>query len=688
MNQEIILKQLRFQYFKGIKDLEINFDPKQTTIQGDNGLGKSTIFGGFCFLLFGKDQFESEKSGDIKTYDKNGNHLEKLDHSVEGTFLVNGQEIVLKRVLREIWSKPRGQVDEVLSGHKSFYFVNGTSCGTETEFKKEVANIIEEKTFKLLTNPHFFNEILSWQDRRDILTTIAPPLSDSEIIDKISNLNNKDRISNLVNILNSGRPLEQKKREITAKKKEIKDELDRIPARIDTATKMKPELPEGGFETIEEKVNKLHEEINSIDAQLADKSKVNESLLEKKRQKQQFIHDLKYKLQELEQKSKDSFNVDKNKQLDIIAGIGNQIASENRNISSIQKEIDDNNKSILTIKDRKKFAEERYPELEKRKKDLIERFNSINDEMFQFDPEQFSCPCPTCKRDYSSDDIESNRVLFEKAFNEEKSKKLDAIDNEGLVIKEDIEKYQNNISDFEKQISEKEEANKTLEANLKVHQDKISELNSSLETEKAKLQAFNVKPEPTQEEKDIEAQIQKAESPESTEDNSGTGLKNIKAAKQAELDELKSILSQRDTIKKADDMISEFKALEKKLSQELADLEKDEDIILEFTKTKIESIEERISGMFSVVKFKLFDTKIQGEDKPCCEATIDGVPYNIANTASKVNAGLDIINALCEYYKTIAPIFIDNRESISELIPTKSQIITLEKVTGLNLTVK
>jgi len=30
---------LRFQYFKGIKDLEINFNPKQITIQGYNDLG-------------------------------------------------------------------------------------------------------------------------------------------------------------------------------------------------------------------------------------------------------------------------------------------------------------------------------------------------------------------------------------------------------------------------------------------------------------------------------------------------------------------------------------------------------------------------------------------------------------------------------------------------------------------------
>ena len=47
--------------------------------------------------------------------------------------------------------------------------------------------------------------------------------------------------------------------------------------------------------------------------------------------------------------------------------------------------------------------------------------------------------------------------------------------------------------------------------------------------------------------------------------------------------------------------------------------------------------------------------------------------------AGKVNAGLDIINSLCEYYEVTAPIFIDFRESVSKIIPTASQIVNLIK---------
>jgi len=53
------------------------------------------------------------------------------------------------------------------------------------------------------------------------------------------------------------------------------------------------------------------------------------------------------------------------------------------------------------------------------------------------------------------------------------------------------------------------------------------------------------------------------------------------------------------------------------------------------------------------------------------------VPYSNVNTAGKLNIGLDIINMLTEFYQVSAPIIIDNRESVTDIIECKSQIINL-----------
>ena len=97
----------------------------------------------------------------------------------------------------------------------------------------------------------------------------------------------------------------------------------------------------------------------------------------------------------------------------------------------------------------------------------------------------------------------------------------------------------------------------------------------------------------------------------------------------------------------------------------------------EFTKAKINECEKRINRMFAHVTFKLYDYTLENNPVETCVPLVNGVPFFVANTAAKVNAGLDIINALCKFYNVCAPIFIDGRESVNTLVPTASQIINL-----------
>lgn len=85
-----------------------------------------------------------------------------------------------------------------------------------------------------------------------------------------------------------------------------------------------------------------------------------------------------------------------------------------------------------------------------------------------------------------------------------------------------------------------------------------------------------------------------------------------------------------------------------------------------FSKAKVEAVENRINGLFSLVRFKMFEQQINGGEVETCEATVNGVPYSDLNNAMKINAGLDIINAICKSEGVTAPIFIDNAESVNE----------------------
>ena len=77
------------------------------------------------------------------------------------------------------------------------------------------------------------------------------------------------------------------------------------------------------------------------------------------------------------------------------------------------------------------------------------------------------------------------------------------------------------------------------------------------------------------------------------------------------------------------------------------------------------------------VAFKLFNQQVNGGLSECCEALVDGVPFGNVNTAGQINAGLSIIKTLSEHYDVQAPIFIDNRESVNQLVNLNNQVINL-----------
>jgi hypothetical protein len=168
----------------------------------------------------------------------------------------------------------------------------------------------------------------------------------------------------------------------------------------------------------------------------------------------------------------------------------------------------------------------------------------------------------------------------------------------------------------------------------------------------------------------------------------------------------KKSIDERDRIKpkieqtvylmgKLDGGCAEFLSKEVKLleltarvyAQKIANIEGDEYVMKAFTKEKIAEAEARINRLFSKVKFQLFDYTIEGNESETCIPFVDGVNFQSANTASQINAGLEIINVISRFYNVTAPIFIDRRESVNEITKTEAQIINLTVTKSKVLTI-
>lgn len=77
----IKINYLRFLNFKSFRDKRIEFSDN-TEICGRNATGKTTVFDGFMWCLFGKDSTD-RKQFNVKTLDADGNAIPKLPHEVE-----------------------------------------------------------------------------------------------------------------------------------------------------------------------------------------------------------------------------------------------------------------------------------------------------------------------------------------------------------------------------------------------------------------------------------------------------------------------------------------------------------------------------------------------------------------------------------------------------------------------------
>jgi DNA repair exonuclease SbcCD ATPase subunit len=636
--KQVKIKKLILHNFKGIKDFETVFNGT-TKIFGDNATGKTTLVDAFTWLLFGKDS-TGRKDFSIKTFDANNQPIHKLDHEVVCEFDVDGEDMILKRVYREKWVTRRGSSEPELQGHETLFYWNDVPMQAG-EFQKKVDQVISEDTFKMLTSPFYFNT-LKWQDRRSILTTIAGDVSDQDIAS--GNLEFSALIENMGN-----KTLDEFKKELAAKKKKLKDELKQIPARIDEVTRNTPEAKDWAW--IEDEIKTVEKNIAIIDEQLQDSSKIFDDFYKKKQERQQKIHVIKSKISDIEHEGRLKFN--------------NQVKEKNESIENAKSEIQRINRKIETGAKEIKDLQERIKTYQDEQNRLRQEWGKVNEEEFPGFGDEGNFKCPTCQQDLPTETIESKKAEIKVNFNAEKERKLADISAQGVGYKIKIENTQKDIGqlqsvDYESQI-------KAHEAVIKEWQEKHLEsvqalISGNVDYERLKKELEEFEKEPVEE-----------EAPKV--DNSG--LKEKKTALNSTLDGLKKNLNSKSQIETADKRKKQLLDEERKYSQQLAELEQSEFTIQEFTKAKVDLLEAKINSLFEGVRFRMFDTQLNGGLIECCDTIIDGVPWLDANNAAKINAGIEIINVLSKHYEQVAPIWIDNAESITKITDSEAQKIEL-----------
>lgn len=672
----IILKAMSLINFKGIRNAEFNFNTTTNNISGDNATGKTTIVNAFLWCLFGKD-IEDRKDFEIKTYDKEGKIIERLEHSVELVLDVDFKEITLKRVLSEKWQKKRGSDDLEFTGNETTYFWNEVPL-KQMDYQSKIKDLIDEGLFKLLTNVNYFHT-LHWEKRREIIFSLAGEITDSEILSESDMETDHSQI--IGNILSHGKTMAEAKAETANKKKRIKDEIQFIPSRIDEAERSKPNpVYVKGLEDEKRILNtKLQSFQNDLQQVIDAETSFTERLALQNKEYTERLDRL-YKLKNAK------FKLEKEIESDIRASYKNP---ENE-INSLKREIEQIDISIVNLNSKFQNGLLKADEIEGKLTEKREQWKLINTEQ-QPHFDESSCKCPTCQQSLPAETIRLNKDEFIHNFNASKKLRLDKNVLEGKELVEERKMIEDLLQQLILNLdaAQKEAESKKVELErLKKESEELPDIEKNIADAKATNNEL-------QELRANVIELEKGIEDKPAQDSMTQELKERRIIIQNEvndiniqINELSAKSSNQTQIKLIDARIEELKNQESTLAQELNRLEKVEFAILQFEKQRVNYIEEKINGKFEYVTFRMFETQINGQEIPCCKTLINGIPYESANTASKINAGLAIINTLSFFNNINAPIFIDNAESTNVFLETKSQIIKLNVTTDKKLTFK
>jgi len=650
------LNRLTLNNFKGIKSFTLDTRGEDVNIYGDNAVGKTTIFDAFTWLLFGKDSL-NRADFEIKTLGPDGEPEHGLEHTVEAILeLEDGSQLALKKVYQEKWTKKRGSATAEFTGHTTDYFIDGVPV-QKKEYDARIVEIADENIFRLLTDPRYFNESLHWQKRRELLLEVCGDVSDEEVI------NSKSDLSKLSEILGN-RTIEQHRKVIQARRSEINKELEKIPVRIDEVKRGLPNIDDiTNPDELPNDIAKLRERLRAKQEELA-QAKAGGQVAEKTKE----LRMVEGQILDLRNKHRQTLD--------------EKVGEKSRELSLIQSGMYKLRADINAKNDVIKSYEAEIKSLEAKMENLRNKWREVNAEQFEFNQDP---NCPTCGQPLPVEQIEIAREKALADFNRTKAEKLESINAEGKRLAGVKQTMEQNLA----------AASEALEK-AKVNLAELEQNEAALKAEIEAIMQGAVPVESTPEYYELNAkyrylqeEIRKLETDNSLavakiQKEIDTLFNAIRALEQAQ--------ARIDTRINGLKRIEELKAEERNLAAEFEELERQLYLTEEFIRTKVRLLEERINSKFQMARFKLFEVQVNGALAETAETMYNGVPYSNLNNGARINVGLDIIRTLAKHYNFYPPIFIDNRESITELIDVSPQqtisLIVSEKDQKLRVELK
>lgn len=647
MGKTIKIKSLHLENFKGVRKFDISFTDGTNTITGANATGKTTLIDSFRWLLFGQDS-TGKTDFQIRPVDEYGKMVDNVEISVAAVLLMDDERIELVKKQKQKWVKRRGSEIQTFQGNENSYTVNGFPF-SQKDFDAKVASIVDERLFRLLTDPRTFPN-MKWQEQREILLLFVSDITDEDILNAYG-----EKYSLIAEDVKAA-GAEKAKEKAGMILRKLKEDQKTYSVRIDEAARQMVEVDVEKLivdkEAAESHLSEIRNAKSDLDTALSEVNSIQDEIVSTRvkmadleRAEQEKVLDARYNAQK-------AYN-------DILSEIRLLTDQYNRTANALDLSVH----SVEMWNDDINKARTEYF-------DILHRTLPDADKV-----------CPVCGRPFEDDKIADIRTSFEA----NKKKELSLVDEKGRRLRDNIEATSLRIENMRAEL-----------LNLTV---KISDKKQQAQDLHDKADALPVNADMSTSEAYQEAQKRLADLQArlSTMDNGESRKQALDAAERDAVRAIRDIDSQlavADANKRAEKRVEELRAEQLDCSQRVADQEQILCLLEEFVRAKMDMLSDKINSKFSKVRFRLFTEQINGGMKETCVMQIatngSYVDYASANNAGRIIGGLDVIHALSGLYGVSAPIWLDNSECLdhSNTPEVDTQLILLKVSDDKELTIQ
>jgi DNA repair exonuclease SbcCD ATPase subunit len=631
------ITRMHLENFQGIKEFDLAPEGSNTSVFGDNGTGKSTIYNAFTWLMYGKASTD-EKNYTPKTVDSH-----HLNHIVELTLMLDdGSKLTLKKDFHEVYKTKKGNADPVFAGHTSDYSIDGVPV-SETEFSTRLKDLYKsEELAKMLTSYNYFLEEMKVKDRRQKLLELCGDVDFNTVIKSNEELAGFTAILKKKGDTDSLYTVEEYQAIAAKEKKLIDKKLREIPGRIDEVEKAKPDVGDESRSGLEAELEILSRK--KAELELSKNAPVDSKIAEIKTK----IANAKTAYAEAEAA--------------YMRAESQKTESERSAIRELEKQADELDNEIKAAKRKRNERLENVRFMTETRERLLKEFKEASGLAWEGDG-----ICPTCGQPLPEEQIDKAK----EEFNIQKSKKLEDIQTRGKTVSKDsIAEEQKKADELADLIDEK----------TGDYAFKVAEISSRTKALKTPL-PYKETESGMKLAADIEVLNKELEKAMSSSKDTDSSLDGDIAKVAAEIKATNEKLAAFALIEKQNARRIELEEEEKELAQSFEILTHGLYLCDLYSKTKAELLDEKVNSHFKTLRFRLFIEQQNGGIADDCEALIPCsgtyVPFKSANNAARINAGLEVLDALGDFYGVQLPIFIDNSEGCTAIRPTKAQQIRL-----------